>query len=527
MKNRCKKINARRTMNSAGDAGTNLAVIYCRVSTQEQVENFSLSTQEKGCREYCAKNGFDVDKVFVEEGESAKTANRTEFNKMLAYCRESKGRVKWLVVFRLDRFSRRQEDHHAVRGLLAGFGVTLRSVSDPIDETSTGKLMEGILAAFNQFDNDVRSERTAVGMKAGFQLGKWMFKAPLGYLNNGRKSSPSLIHDPERGHLVRQGFELYATGVHTKRDVLNMITSAGLRTAKGKKVSPQTFNQMLLKPVYAGWLQVDGWGERVRGDFEPLVTQETFDKVQALLKGKQISLTPRLRSHPDFPLRWFVKCGCCGRPLTASWNRGHGGKLYPNYRCQNGQCKAVSVTKKDLERGFVEFLEQTQPKPGYLKLFKEVVLDVWREKQTQNLTLRVSLKQRIENLNERKERLEETFIYEKTIDRETYQRQLDKLNEQIVLAEMQERDAKLESYDVDGVLAFAEHVLLNAARLWTEFSSDQKERLQSVLFPKGVTFLDGNYRTTEICPFFNLIPKSEVEKSRVATLPGIEPGLPP
>jgi DNA invertase Pin-like site-specific DNA recombinase len=233
----------------------NSAVIYVRVSTADQVRNFSLASQEKACRDYCERNGFDVDKVFVEEGESAKTTNRPQFQKMLAYCREHKGRVKWLVVYRLDRFSRRQEDHHALRGLLAGFGVTLRSVSDPIDETSTGRLMEGILAAFAQFDNDVRAERTVAGMKAAIQAGKWTFKAPLGYLSGDGKSG-SLIHDRERGPLVKQAFELHATGLHTTQKVLEIVTAAGLRTASGKPVAKQTFNTLLRKPVYAGWLQV-------------------------------------------------------------------------------------------------------------------------------------------------------------------------------------------------------------------------------------------------------------------------------
>jgi hypothetical protein len=135
------------------------------------------------------------------------------------------------------------------------------------------------------------------------------------------------------------------------------------------------------------------------------------------------------------------------------------------------------------------------------------------------------LKHHLEELEQRRERLNETFIYEKAIDRETYQQQLDKLNEQIVLAEMQERDAKLEEYDVDGVLAFASHVILNSARLWLEFSSDQKQRLQKVLFPQGVSFADGIYKTTETCLIFKLLEESEGEKTSLATLPGIENGF--
>jgi hypothetical protein len=166
-------------------------------------------------------------------------------------------------------------------------------------------------------------------------------------------------------------------------------------------------------------------------------------------------------------------------------------------------------------------------RPQYIKLFNAIVLDVWKEKQAQILTLNISLRRHLDELNQRKDRLEDAFIYDKTIDRETYERQRDKLNEQIVLAEMQEREAKLESYDVEAVLNFAEYVILNAARLWTELAIDAKQRLQKVLFPRGVTFAEGNYKTAETCLFFKLLQESEGKKTGLATLPGIEPGLPP
>ena len=77
------------------------------------------------------------------------------------------------------------------------------------------------------------------------------------------------------------------------------------------------------------------------------------------------------------------------------------------------------------------------------------------------------------------------------------------------------------------VLKFAEHFMLNDARLWWEFSSDQKQRLQKVLFPEGVQFEGGTIQTAVTCLVFNLLPEMEGEKFRMATLPGIEPGLPP
>ena len=88
--------------------------------------------------------------------------------------------------------------------------------------------MEGVLAAFAQFDNDCRSDRTRAGMKAALELGRWVFLAPIGYLNAPRAMGKSLMPDPERAPLVRRAFEEYATGRFTKQQLLKQVKSLGL-----------------------------------------------------------------------------------------------------------------------------------------------------------------------------------------------------------------------------------------------------------------------------------------------------------
>jgi len=77
--------------------------------------------------------------------------------------------VHVVIVFNLTRFARDKYDHFALRSHLQSLGISLRSATEPIDDTSTGKLMEGVLAAFAQFDNDVRSDRTRASMKAALE----------------------------------------------------------------------------------------------------------------------------------------------------------------------------------------------------------------------------------------------------------------------------------------------------------------------------------------------------------------------
>jgi site-specific DNA recombinase len=503
------------------------AIIYCRVSTKDQVQNLSLSTQQKACIEFCSRNGYDVDRIFVEEGESAKTADRTELKNLLAYCRQNRGRLHAVVVYALNRFARDKFDYYALRAILADLHVTVRSVTEPIDDSSTGKLMEGIIASFAQFDNDVRSERTVAGMKARLERGGWTFPPPLGYMKGtDRKGRKNIVLDSKRAPLITRAFDLYSTGLHSKQQVLDVVTRLGLTTKRGRRVSAQSFSQLLSKPIYVGVLEVPKWGIRQPSNAPALVSRVVFDKVQCLLSGKRATITPRLRRHPDFPLRHFVRCGHCDRPLTASWSKGRK-ERYAYYRCQNRSCKAVNVRREVLEHLFIDFLAQLQPKPEYLRLFGEIIRDVWRQKKEQAVALHRAAEHHLTALNDRKQRLVETFVYDRTIDPPTYQEQLDKLNELIALAEISERDARIEELDVQAAVSFGEFVMLNAPRLWTQLSLEQKQRLQQMIFPRGVHFEGGAYRTAETSMVFFDLESKPLRKEGLVALTGIEPVFQP
>jgi hypothetical protein len=214
-----------------------------------------------------------------------------------------------VVVFNLTRFARDKYDHFALRSHLQSLGISLRSATEPIDDTSTGKLMEGVLAAFAQFDNDCRSDRTRAGMKAALELGRWVFLAPIGYLNAPRAMGKSLMADPERAPIVRRVFEEYATGRFTKQQVLEQARAWGLTNRRNRPLTSQAIGVLLRNQLYAGIVNVPEYGVRgKRGDFEPLVSEELFYRVQAILSGRLLNTAPRQRAHPDFPLRGFVRC---------------------------------------------------------------------------------------------------------------------------------------------------------------------------------------------------------------------------
>jgi site-specific DNA recombinase len=498
------------------------AVIYVRVSTKEQTENLSLPTQLRACEEYCHRQGYEILERFHEEGESAKTTDRSQLQALLKYCRTHKGKAHFVVVYNLTRFAREKYDHFALRAHLKSLGISLRSATEPIDDTSTGKLMEGVLAAFAQFDNDVRSDRTRAGMRAALELGRWTFVAPLGYLNAPKWSGKSLVHDPERAELVKRAFDDLATGRYTKQEVIARATAAGLRSRKGLRLSPQSFGQMMRNPIYIGKIESPDYGVSTQGDFEPIVDEATFFRAQAVLDGRVVVAGPRQRNHPDFPLRGFVRCEACGRPLTGSWSKGRNGH-YAYYHCQR-QCRAVNVSKATLEGAFVDELALLQPTPGYMRLVKERILHVWEQRRSEAKDRTVEQERRVKTIQQKLDRLDEAFLYSESIDLTSYSRQRDKLREELMLAQIDRHTDAVDELDVQGILAFAERILPRASDLWVQASLDYKQRLQQLFFPEGIAFDGIRFnRTAATAPLFNYLAPSESADEKMVSRLGIEP----
>jgi site-specific DNA recombinase len=290
-----------------------------------------------------------------------------------------------------------------------------------------------VLAAFAQFDNDVRSDRTRAGMRAALELGRWVFLAPLGYINAPRAFGKSLMRDPDRAPIVRRVFEEYATGRFNKQQLLQQATAWGLRNRRGAPLSSQAIGALLRNQLYAGIVDVPEYGVRnKRGDFDPLVSEETFFRAQAVLSGRSPTPAPKLRSHPDFPLRNFVRCEACGRGLTGSWSKGRS-DYYAYYHCRPG-CRGVNVTKAKLETLFTDELARLQPTPGYMRLLKESVLAIWKTRQA---SIRVDLAQAqrtADAIQQKLDRLDEAFLFQRSIDIETYDRHAERLREALTLA---------------------------------------------------------------------------------------------
>lgn len=464
--------------------------------------------------------------VFRDEGESAKTANRPQFQEMLRYCLRKENGIGVVVVNDMSRFSRNMDDQVSVLAILERSHILLRSVAEDVDDSAGGRFMRNIYGAVNQFDNDRKAERTKHGMQKSTSMGRFPFGAPIGYLNLYNKSGSNLTPDPERAPLVQKAFSLYSTGTETKNSVLRTLNRMGLTTRKGGKVTPQTFDRLLRNPLYAGWICIPQWNVREKGSHEPIVSMEVWQRVQDILDGKRVTVTSRQRNSPDFPLRVFVRCASCNQPITGSWSTGRQGKKYPYYACRNKACRAVNIRRERLETEFAELLDRLTAESQYLRLFSAIVRDLWKSRQEDSQELLRAAKSKLSDLKFRMNQLVD-YLLAKKIDQSTYDEQLVRLRSEASEAEHELQEADIECLDVEAILEFAKCLLEHPRSLWEGSGLEQRQRLQSVFFPEGIHYGANGFGTHLTSSFFNVMRNGLQEKTSLASPTGFEPVLPP
>lgn len=492
------------------------AYIYCRVSTGRQVDGTSLETQQRRCIEYCERMGWDVVRIFVEEGANAKRGSkRPKFDELLKACKQSRGKIGYVVVYAANRFARSTHDHQVVKEQLRKVGIGLRSVTEQFDDTPLGQFYEALASAQAELDNSIRSSNTTDGMFACASKGQWVWKNPIGFLIPPPDSSgPSLIHDPARAGFIRAGFEMMATGEHSKVDVLAHVTALGLRKADGRPLTAQDISKLLENPIYAGRVVIPSWKIDTKGDFEPIVGETTFQAVGTVLKGRRPAVRTRLRDNPEFPLRRFVRCAHCNAPFTGSRSKGRH-TSYPYYRCRDLNCPGSgatrgSVPKERLEATFLETLRQLAPSGQLGPLFRVIVKDVWNKRGKDEGEKRRALRRRLAEI-EAEQRTLTMAVAKGTIDKVAYDDLLAQLRTDASRVQVELGRASSDGLELERALDLGERLLDDAGRLWTELDAGRKARLQHFIYPDGITFDGEAFGTAPTCGIFALAGVARAE----------------
>jgi DNA invertase Pin-like site-specific DNA recombinase len=277
------------------------AVLYCRVSTKEQEETgYSLPSQEKLLSEYSARKGFYVAKVFSVAESASGTKQRKIFAEMMTYM--AKHKIKNLVVEKVDRLTRNLKE-----------AVVANDWIDEDDERKLHFVKQNLIIHKNaksdeKFRWDIEivlakkyianlSEEVKKGQAEKLSQGWLPTKPPLGYKTIGDKGHKTHIIDLAIAPHLRKMFELYATGNYSIIRLEDELYKEGLRSSNGNKILQSRIYELLQDPFYYGKIR---WNDELyQGKQEKLITEDLFEKVQAVLKrrGKTQVVTKTTLGH--------------------------------------------------------------------------------------------------------------------------------------------------------------------------------------------------------------------------------------
>lgn len=488
------------------------AVAYIRVSSDEQVQGTSLDSQEKACIEFASKQGLKIEsnEVFREEGVSAKIIDRPKLAEMLEYCSKNRGDIQYCIVWKVDRLARKSEYHHVIKAHLAKYGVKLASVTEPIGDDPMGNLMETVLSGFAQFDNDIRTLRTTAGMKARTEQGGWPHQPPYGYRKKRLPSGVStLTPDKVEAKLVQLLFAKFESGNYTIKRIADFAYSIGIRDKKGGKRGWESIKWLLINPLYAGFVSsklIEG--KRIKGLHEPLISERTYFRVQAIINGdiKKYSKHAEL----EWPLRGGFLKHTCGKAVTGSAPTGRNGPS-PRYSCM-GSCKAqkgshVSKRREVVHDDFLSLIGRVRLDKPTQKLFKEIVLRTWNNEYKDAIEHNSRLNEQIEACTQKKSRIIDMYINGKLSDDEKTLKIAD-VDKELALLNVRylEADNYVSNKEevIDGALMF----MTSPGLFWNLGDIEVKKRVQDAIFPEGLEYdFDKGFGTVKLAESYQLITK--------------------
>ena len=463
------------------------AVAYLRVSSASQVDGHSLDAQDRLFRELCKNRGWEVVRVYREEGRSAHVeaiAKRPVFRQLLTDVERRD--FDLIVVHTLDRWSRNQRVSLEALAVLERYNGGLVSISENIDKgTPEGVLSIQMLGAVAQYYSDALGNHVKKGQSQRAHEGKHLGGIPFGYEScwieeRGERKRrcdpehPGAVHlvDAE-GEAIRDLFRRYAAGQTTLAELAVWLNSEGFRTRNTKRLlgpggelvgGPRRFTTasvrtILHDPFYVGLVR---HREELRpGAHEAIITQDIFHHIQRLMKrrsGRSRTFTP----HPgrQYLLKGLIRCIHCGMPMWAQTYK-NGARYYREHRESRSiaQCPAAGGS---IPCAVVD--EQVGEMISSITLPED-----WLERALERVKLKDLVKQAQEQrkkLEERMRRMVKVYL-EEVFDDGEYRRQKERIQFELASLVVPEANATEE----------AGKLLLDLLRLWAGATLEERRKL--------------------------------------------------
>lgn len=514
---------------------------YARVSTKKQERNgFSLEDQQRLVRARAAIDGFSAippERMICDRGESAYEGDCPGFLGMLDAIRAS-GRAAVVFLLDLDRLARNVGYQNAAFTELAALGARLVVVNQPnLDvTTAAGKFTANVLGSVNQHFSDRLSERMKTAVAGSYERGKWPHQWPAGWLAD--PASPGIGRiDPVQGPLMRELFSRVAKG-----EPLQPVHRALQR--RGLKASRTRAYELLVHPIYAGFNALPD-GREVAGLWEPIVTRNVWDRVQARLQQRDADPDKRqyTKDSDTFPLKRSLTCDACGGTMTGDASmRGKNEKLRKmrayydcRSRAERRTPRCVRCPPELLHDTFLDLLKRiTLIEP----FTRDAIVSKWRADQEETRELRRQAERRLTELE--KDEQANVSAFERAATSAAMTAALTRRGEDLAAqreataTRIQELNAKLceSEEEIAELVSFVTERIERLDVTWRDAPLAARQALQKFVFPAGLRVAlvaEGTlkFRTPVTAPIFGLFPRSAPRVSEMASPAGVEPASPP
>ena len=482
------------------------AILYIRVSTDEQAEKgYSLKHQQERLERYCEFQNIEIVATYQDD-HSAKSFERPEFQNLLGNLKKKKQAASLLLFTKWDRFSRNAGDAYGMINQLRKLGVDPQAIEQPLDlDIPENKIMLAFYLAAPEVENDRRALNTLVGMRRARKEGRWLTTAPKGYRNCRSEDNKPIIEPNKDAHLVKEAFEELTKGVLDIEAVRRMINKKGL------KVSRSAFWYLVRNPMYCGKLFVPAWKDEearyVKGIHEPLISESLFDDVQDVLNGKKRKTPAKNTRREELPLRGYLICKQCGRPLTGSASHGNGGKYF-YYHCQASLGCKERFKAKEANENFLKYLKTFRTKSDVLDLYLMIMEEKFKKGKSLQLTENREMDARIQKLSTRLKNAKEMML-DGEMERSEYKQIVSELEPELDKLKRKKATAGSEEDDYQRYLAKGLCLLKSIDERYEKADLEKRQQIVGVIFPDKLVYSEGSYRTKTPHPLFEVITTTE------------------
>jgi site-specific DNA recombinase len=300
--------------------------LYARVSSEKQDVDLSISAQLKALREYADRNGHVVVHEFVEEAESGRnTSKRPVFREMVSLAKSPLKSFEAVLIWKYSRFARNRADSIVYKTILRKHGVQVISITEPADNSPTGRLMEAIIEDLDEFYSDNLGEEVTRGMRESVSRGFYLSsKAPYGYkkirVKDGGKERTKLEIDPYQSQIVVSIFNDILSGKGLI-EIVRGLNQKGIVSPKGTDWNKTGLYAIVNNEIYTGTFV---WGRHSKRGNPPvraencspiLISNSIFNAVHEKMEDRApVKRHPR-RTASRFLLSGLAVCGHCNKAL--------------------------------------------------------------------------------------------------------------------------------------------------------------------------------------------------------------------